>query len=131
MRIPNRIGEPMLKRLLYTWIVNVAAIWVASIFVDGVDYSEDYWVLIVAGLVFGLVNFLVKPIIKLLAIPIIVITLGIALFFINLLMLYITSWIVAGFDLDSFMSAVWATVIIAAVNWVLTGIFDVDERRRR
>ena len=131
MRIPNRIGEPMLKRLLYTWIVNVAAIWVASIFVDGVDYSEDYWVLIVAGLVFGLVNFLVKPIIKLLAIPIIVITLGIALFFINLLMLYITSWIVAGFDLDSFMSAVWATAIIAAVNWVLTGIFDVDERRRR
>lgn len=121
----------MLKRLLYTWIVNVAAIWVASIFVDGVDYSEDYWVLIVAGLVFGLVNFLVKPIAKLLALPVIILTLGIALFFINLLMLYITSWIVAGFDLDSFMSAIWATLIITIVNWVLHGIFDVDERRRR
>ena len=121
----------MLKRLLYTWIVNVAAIWVASIFVDGVDYSEDYWVLIVAGLVFGFVNFLVKPIVKLLALPVIILTLGVALFFINLLMLYITSWIVSGFDLNSFGSAIWATLIITIVNWVLHGIFDVDERRRR
>ena len=121
----------MIRRLLYSWIVNVAAIWVASIFVDGVDYSEDYWVLIVTGLVFGLVNFLVKPIAKLLALPLIVITLGLILFFINLLMLYITSWVVSGFEIDSFMSGVWATIIIAAVNWVLTSIFDVDERRRR
>jgi putative membrane protein len=121
----------MIRRLLYSWIVNVAAIWVASVFVDGVDYSEDYWVLIVTGLVFGLVNFLVKPIIKLLALPVIVITLGIALFFINLLMLYITSWIVPGFEISSFRSGIWATLIIAVVNWVLQGIFDVDERRRR
>ena len=121
----------MIRRLLYSWIVNVAAIWVASIFVDGIDYSEDYWVLIVTGLVFGFVNFLIKPIVKLLALPLIVITLGIVLFFINLFMLYITSWIVSGFDLDSFMSAIWATLIITVVNWVLHGIFDVDERRRR
>ena len=119
----------MLRRLLYSWIVNVAAIWVASVFVEGIDYSEDYWVLIVTGLVFGLVNFLVKPIVKLLALPVIVLTLGIALFFINLLMLYITSWIVPGFAIDSFMSGIWATVIVTAVNWVLTGIFDLDERR--
>ena len=109
----------MLKRLLYSWIVNVAAIWVASIFVDGVDYSEDYWVLIVSGLVFGLVNFFVKPIAKLLALPVIIFTLGVTLFFINLLMLYITSWIVSGFDIGSFMSAMWATLIITIVNWVL------------
>jgi putative membrane protein len=121
----------VLRRLLYTWIANVAAIWVASLFVDGVDYSEDYWVLIVTGLVFGFVNFLVKPIVKLLALPVIIVTLGIALFFINLLMLYITSWIVPGFEIDSFMSGIWATVVITAVNWVLQGIFDVDQRRRR
>jgi putative membrane protein len=121
----------VLRRLLYTWIANVAAIWVASLFVDGVDYSEDYWVLIVTGLVFGFVNFLVKPIVKLLALPVIILTLGIALFFINLLMLYVTSWIVPGFEIDSFMSGIWATVVITAVNWVLQGIFDVDQRRRR
>jgi len=53
------------------------------------------------------------------------------LFFINLLMLYITSWIVTGFDIDSFMSAVWATVVITLVNWLLHGVFDVDSRRRK
>ena len=94
----------MIRRLLYSWIVNVAAIWVASVFVDGINYSEDYWILIVTGLVFGLVNFFVKPVAKLLALPLIVITLGLILFFINLLMLYITSWIVTGFEIDSFMS---------------------------
>jgi putative membrane protein len=61
----------------------------------------------------------------------IIVTLGIVLFFINLLMLYITSWIVTGFDIDSFMSAVWATVVITLVNWLLHGVFDVDSRRRK
>jgi uncharacterized membrane protein YvlD (DUF360 family) len=46
-------------------------------------------------------------------------------------MLYITSWIVPGFEISSFMSGVWATVIITVVNWVLTSVFDLDERRRR
>ena len=121
----------MLRRLLYAWIVNVVAIWVAAYFVDGISYSDDYWILIVAGLIFGLVNFFLKPIIKLLALPVIIITLGIALFFINLFMLYITSWIVSGFDIDRFRSAIWATIIISAVNWVLHGVFDVDERRHK
>jgi putative membrane protein len=121
----------VLRRLLYAWIVNVAAIWVASVFVDGIEYSDDYWILIVAGLVFALVNFLVKPFVRLLALPVIVLTLGIALFFINLLMLYISSWIVPGFEITSFMAGIWATVIVTAVNWVMTGIFDLDERRRR
>ncbi len=121
----------MPRRLLYAWIVNVVAIWVAAYFVDGINYSDDYWILIVAGLVFGLVNFFLKPIVKLLAIPLIIITLGIVLFFINLFMLYITSWIVSGFDIDSFMAAVWATVVITLVNWALHGVYDVDSKRRR
>jgi putative membrane protein len=121
----------MVVRLLYAWIVNVVAIWVAAYFVDGIDYSDDYWILIVAGLVFGLVNFFLKPIAKLLALPLIVITLGVILFFINLLMLYITSWIVSGFDIDSFMSAIWATVLVSIVNWLMHGVFNVDDRRRK
>ena len=46
-------------------------------------------------------------------------------------MLYITSWIVSGFEIGSFMSGIWATVIITVVNWVLTSVFDLDERRGR
>jgi putative membrane protein len=120
----------MLRRLLYAWIVNVAAIWIASIFIDGVDYAEDYWILIVTGLVFSLVNLLIKPIVKLLALPLVIVTFGIVLFFVNLLMLYITAWIVPGFELNSFMSAIWATLVITVVNWVLTTVFDVGGKKR-
>ena len=119
----------MLRRLLYSWIVNVAAIGLASALINGIAYSDDYWVLIVAGLVFSLVNLLVKPVVKLLALPLVIITLGLVLFFVNLLMLSITDWLVPGFTIDSFMAAVWATVVITAVNWVLYGIFDIGKRR--
>ena len=119
----------MLRRVIYAWIVNVAAIWIASLFIDGVDYADDYWILIVTGLVFSLVNLLVKPVAKLLALPVVILTLGIALFFVNLLMLYITAWIVPGFELTSFMAAIWATLVITIVNWALHGVFGLGGKR--
>ena len=121
----------MLRRLLQTWIFNIAAIFVASIFIDGISYTHDFWILVVAGLVFGLVNLLVKPIVKLLALPLIALTLGIALFFVNLLMLYITSWIVPGFSISSFRDAIWATIIIWAVNAFLQSVFSFADRGKR
>jgi putative membrane protein len=120
----------MLRRLLLAWAFNIAAIFVASIFVDGVDYGSQFWVLIVAGFVFGLVNFFVKPIVKLFSLPVVFLTFGIALFLINILMLYITSWIVADFQIDSFMDAVWGSLIIWAVNAVLQAVFDAEDRGR-
>ncbi len=119
-----------LRRLFYSWVFNVAAIFVSSVFIDGINYEDDFWILVVAALVFGLVNAIVKPVLKLLALPLIVLTLGIALFLINLFMLYLTSWIVAGFSIASFTSAVWATIVIWIVNTTLHLVFDVEEKRR-
>ena len=118
------------SRLLLTWACNVAAIWVAAKLLDGIDY-ESFWHLVVAGALFGIVNWLVKPIVTLLALPVIVLTLGVALFFVNLLMLYLTSWLAPGFRIDGFGDAVLATLIIWVVNLVLRAVFDVDGRRRR
>jgi putative membrane protein len=124
----------VIRRALFTWAANVAAIFVASVFISGVDYAHKFWVLVVAGLVFGLVNMLVKPVVTLLALPVVFLTFGIALFFINLLMLYVTSWIVGPFHIDHFSDAVWATIIIWAVNMVLDRVFAIRDRgssRRR
>jgi putative membrane protein len=121
---------PFWQRFLLVWAFNVAAIWVASKLLDGIDYQR-FWHLIVAGLVFAIVNALIKPIVTLLALPAIILTLGIAYFFVNLLMLYVTSWITPGFKVDGFWDAVLGTVIIWAVNVVLRAIFDIDGRRRR
>jgi putative membrane protein len=110
-------------RILVVWLSNVAAVFVASAFVSGVDYANDLGTLLIAGAVFGVVNLIVKPVVKLLALPVVVLTFGIALFFINILMLYITSWIVSGFSIASFMDAVWGTIVIWVVNVALDLVF--------
>jgi putative membrane protein len=113
------------------WAFNIAAIFVASAFVDGIDYADKFWVLVLAGLVFGLVNMFVKPIVTLLALPLIVLTLGFALFFVNLFMLYVTTWIVGPFRIATFEDAVWGTLIIWIVNVALHAVFRLDDRKRR
>ncbi len=123
-------GGVAVRRILLLWAFNAVALIVADWLVDGIRF-EDEWVVIPAGAVFGIVNWLVKPIVTLFSLPVIILTLGIALFFVNLLMLYITSWIVSGFDIDGFWSAVGATIVIWVVNSVLVAVFDVDDRRRR
>jgi putative membrane protein len=117
-------------RILLVWAFNVVALIVADWLFDGIDF-DDAWVVIPAGAVFGLVNWLVKPVVTFFSIPLIVLTVGVALFFVNLLMLYITSWVVPGFSIDSFWSAVGATIVIWIVNSVLQSVFGVDDMRRR
>ena len=118
-----------MRRLLVTWLFNFGAIWVAAKLLDGIHYA-DLWTLIVAALVFSIVNIFVKPIITLLALPFIVVTLGFALFFINLLMLFLTGWIVDGFSIDGFWWGVAGTIIIWIVNAVLHAAFpSADEPR--
>ena len=118
-------------RLLQAWAFNVAAIFVASAFIDGVDYADRFWVLVLAALVFALVNLLLKPLVKALAFPVIVLSLGIVLFFVNLLMLYVTTWIVGPFDIATFWDGVAATFVIWGVNAALHTIFGLEDRRRR
>jgi putative membrane protein len=113
------------------WICNVVALYAAEKLVDGISFSGDFGILVLTGLVFALVNLLLKPVVKLLAIPVIIVTFGIALFFINILMLYITDWLLSGFTITHFGAAVWGTLVIWGVNWILQIIFDVDDRSSR
>ena len=124
----------MIRRFLILWAFNIVALFAADWIVSGIHF-DDKWVVVIAAAVFAIVNLIVKPIVTFLAIPLIILTLGIALFFVNLLMLYITSWIVSGFSIDGFWSAVGATIIIWIVNSLLNAVFGVDDwrddRRRR
>jgi putative membrane protein len=105
-----------MRRFLVTWAFNVAALYIAAWIFSGIDYGGNDWALVGAGLVFSLANIFVKPIVTILAIPVIIITLGLALFFINMLMLYLTSWIVDDFTIDNFGAAVGGTIIVWLVN---------------
>ena len=121
----------MLRRFVVTWFFNIVALWVAAELIDGIGYSGNEWVLVVAALVFSLVNIFVKPLVILFTLPLVILTLGLALFFVNLLMLYLTSWIVDDFKVESFGAAILATIIVWVVNTVLEAVFGRVEPRAR
>ena len=131
-RPQDTLGEMRIaRRLAYMWLFNVVALYAASQLIAGIGYSDNFGTLVLTGLVFAAVNLFLKPAAKLLAFPLILFTLGIALFFINILMLYVTHWIVRGFTITHFGAAVWATIVIWGVNWVLQIVFDVDDKHSR
>lgn len=118
----------LVRRLAYMWAFNLLAIYAAASLISGISYSDSFGTLALAAFVFAVVNMFVKPATKLLAFPLILVTLGVALFFINVLMLYVTAWIVTDFNIAHFGAAIWATIVIWGVNWVLQIVFDVEDR---
>ena len=107
------------------------ALFVAAWLLSGVDYGNDWWTLFLAAIVFTVVNMFVKPMLTLLSIPFIVVTLGFAYLLINVLMLYITDWLVKGFEIETFWWGLLAALIVSLVNGLLHAIFGSPDRRRR
>jgi putative membrane protein len=118
----------MLRQLSFTWLFNTVALFVATWLLSGLSYGSDWWALLIAGLVFTIVNFFVKPVLAILSIPFIIVTFGIFYFLINILMLYLTHWIVPQFTLASFWWAVLAAIIVSAVNGILHVFFGNPAR---
>ena len=121
-----------MPELLARLVGNLAALWVASELFDEMTYGDSFWVLLAAAAVFTIVNWIVKPIVAILSIPLIILTLGIAYFFVNVLMLLLTDWVVPDFEAGGFWTVVGATIIVWVVN-LLIGAFlhDVGRTRRR
>jgi putative membrane protein len=106
------------------------ALFVAAWILPGVDYGHDWWTLFLAAIVFTVVNAFVKPALTLLSIPFIVVTLGFAYLLINVLMLYLTDWLVRDFRIENFGSALLAALIVSVVNALLHAIFGSPDKRR-
>lgn len=113
---------------LFGWLSNVVALFVAAWIVPGVGYGDDFWVLFLAALVFTTVNWFVRPLVILLALPAVILTLGLALIFINTFMLYLTDWIVPSFETGSFWSTLGAAIIVALLNLLLSLALKPDEK---
>ena len=105
--------------LLISWVSNVAALFVASWALSGVTYGDEWWTLLIAAAVFTVVNAWIKPIVALLSIPFIVVTLGLFYFLINVLMLYVTDWVVPDFEISTFWWGALAAIIVSIVNGLL------------
>ncbi|WP_305092490.1 phage holin family protein [Prescottella sp. R16] len=119
-------------------VINAIAIWLAAQWVTGIDIASsghgtggDILVFLGIALVFTVVNAFVKPLVKLLSLPLLILTLGLFTLVINALMLELTSWITSqtqwGISVDGFWTAVWGALIISIVNVVL-GALVSDKR---
>jgi putative membrane protein len=117
--------------LAASWLTNVLAIYVASLVLDGIFYGGELWVLLVAGLVFGLVNTVVRPIVILLTLPAVILSLGLALFLINALMLWFTDLIIPPFEAQGFWTLLGGGALMWAVNMVVHGLVRREPRLRR
>jgi putative membrane protein len=122
----------LLARAALAWAGNLLALWVATLLIDSVNYSS-FAKLAIAAVVFGLANTLIKPVLKVVGCLLIVLTLGVALFFINMAMLAFTAWVVPGFGVGGFWSVAGGTVIVWLVNLVvhvaLERLLEKDDRR--
>jgi putative membrane protein len=122
----------LVRSFLIKIVVNAAAIWVATLVVPGLSvsggpgegFAEQVLTYLVLGLIFGLVNAVVKPVVKLLSFPLYIITLGLFAFVVNAFMLQITSWISEATPLtfrvnEFFWDAVLGAVVVTFVSMVL------------
>jgi len=112
----------VLVRFVVRWACNVVALYVAAVLLDDVTFGGEWGTLLIAALVFTEVNVLLRPIVKLLSLPFIVLTLGLFLLVVNALMLYVTDWLVDDFDIRSFGAGLLAAIIVSVVNWALHAV---------
>jgi putative membrane protein len=110
--------QGLLGRLFWYYAANVVALFVAAHVVGDVE-SEGLASLAVAAAVFGLVNAVVKPIVKVLALPVVILTLGLALLVVNVLLFWLTAALAPGFDVDGLRSVVAGAVIVWIVQLAL------------
>ena len=105
-------------RLLVAWGVNILALMVADWVFSGFTLAR-WGPLLLAGAVFGLANVFLKPLLTFIAIPLIILTFGIAYFFVNVAILAFTEWVVPDFSIDGFWTYVGAVIVMWLVNIAL------------
>ena len=106
-------------RMLTQIVLNGIGILVVAYLVPGIDYQGGLLYLFLVGLVMGLINLLVRPIVTLLSIPLIVLTLGLFFFVINGLMLYLAAYFLDGLTIDGCFPALLGGLVLALFNWLV------------
>ncbi|GAA1290700.1 MULTISPECIES: phage holin family protein [Streptomyces] len=125
-----------MKNFVVKTIANAGALAVAVWLLDKITLTGDSTgkkavTLIIVALLFGLVNLLVKPIVKVLTFPLFILTLGLITLVVNALMLLLTSWLAdqlnQGFHVEGFWTAVLGGLIISVVSWALNVVLPDDK----
>ncbi len=113
----------LLVRLLVLWGINVLALIVVDWLFDGVGIG-GWWPLLLGAFVLMVGNAILKPILAIVTLPLVIITLGLSYFAINVLMLALAEWIAPDFSIDGFWTYVGATIVVWLVNVVVGAVLN-------
>jgi putative membrane protein len=108
-------------RLLITWLVNAVAL-LALPYVFTSIHVDTFATALVAALVLGLINTLIRPVLVLLTLPVTLLTLGLFIFVINGLLFWFAGSFVPGFRVDGFWAGVFGAIVYSIVSWMLSSL---------
>lgn len=113
--------------LLVRWLVLTAAIVIASYLISGIEVN-GFFSAFFAAAILGILNIFFRPILFILTLPINLLTFGLFTFVINALLLKMASGVISGFQVHGFWSAVFGSLVISVVNWLLTSFINKQGR---
>jgi putative membrane protein len=116
--VEPKARRTVLVSALIGWGVNIVALLVVDEIFSGVEIGR-WGSLLLGAAVLGLANAFVKPVLAILTLPLILLTLGLGYFAINVLMLALAEWIAPEFTIDGFWTYVGATIVVWLVNWIV------------
>jgi putative membrane protein len=116
-------------KILLTIAGNAVALYATTQLVPGITWSGSLVGLLLAGAVFGLLNLIVRPLVLLLALPFIVLTLGLFYFVVNGLLLLVFSWLMPSYHVSGLLAGILGSLVIMLVNWLIWAMLGPKRAR--
>jgi putative membrane protein len=112
-------------RLMIVWLINAVALFILPYVLSGIQI-KGFGSALLAALVLGLVNALIRPILVILTLPVTVLTLGLFIFVINALLFLFVGKLLSGFVVDSFGTALLGSILFSVISWLLSSLLLRD-----
>ena len=116
----------MLK-VLVVWVINALALLTVAYVMPGIAVS-DYWAALVAAVVLGLVNSVIRPLLVLLTLPVTIVTLGLFIFVINGLLFWFVGSFIQGFVVSGFWVGVFGAIVYSLISWALSSLVFEEKK---
>ncbi|MDJ0756531.1 MAG: phage holin family protein [Ardenticatenaceae bacterium] len=117
-------------KIIIRLVINAIALWVAATIIPGIELANDWVSVGIVALIFGVINTLIKPIIKLFSLPFILLTFGLFILVINAAMLGLTAYLSDALTVDGFFPAVFGAIVISIISTILEGFIRDDDDKR-
>lgn len=114
--------------IIIRFLLNALAVMAAAYIVPGIDVA-NFWVALIAAIVIGIVNALIRPILLILTLPVNIITLGLFTLVINALMFALAAYLVKGFTVANFSAAFFGALVFWIVSWFTNGLLGTSNKK--